>query len=412
MEVVIMSRKNNLCFAIMPFQDFDNQWELAFKPAIEEAGLEPLRADEKSLGTNAIVRDITKCIFNARMLIADVSGRNPNVLYELGLAHAAKKPVVILVQDEKDVPFDLRHIRYLKYSDRKLPQLKPELTERIKNTMAMDKNDQPDFFPELRVMSKTEIVELEYLRQKSKPLKISVIPENADIFFNDRFLGASPQVVHVNPDAYRNTISAVAVEHLETYRVITPEDIERGDVTIKLESAMSDVNWNKLVPQWLRFRRKYPDNPVLMRAVAKYFSDTGSAEDALAEAKELIEAAPLWYMAQIMLGYVLLKPVLEKELGSDTNLDEAAKYFRNAIVLEPHHYVGYFNLAVVHLLKGQLEECMNYLRAIYADPQRINTYKQISGNLFEIYEKEFEPLRLDERYKNEFEKFVNELNAK
>lgn len=407
-----MSRKNNICFAIMPFQDFDNQWELAFKPAIQEAGLEPLRADEKSLGTNAIVRDITKCIFNARLIVADVSGRNPNVLYELGLAHAAKKPVVILVQDELDVPFDLRHIRYLKYSERKLPQLKPELTERIKNTMAMEVNDQPDFFPELKMMSESEMVELEYLRQKSKPFKISVAPENADIFFNDRFVGSSPQVVRVNPDAYENTVSAVAVEHLEAYRVIIPEDIERGEVTIELESAIGDVNWNKLMPQWLRFRRKYPDNPVLMRAVAKYFSDTGSADDALDEAKELIAAAPLWYMAQVMLGYVLLKPFLEGETGSDANLDEAAKYFRNAIVLEPQHYVGYFNLAVVHLLKGQLEECMGYLRAICADPQRVNTYKQIRGNLFEIYEKEFEPLRLGKRYKNEFETLAKELNAK
>jgi hypothetical protein len=407
-----MSNKNNNCFAIMPFQDFDNQWELAFKPAIQEAGLEPLRADEKSLGTNAIVKDITNSIFNARMIIADVSGRNPNVLYELGLAHAAKKPVVILVQDEQDVPFDLKHIRHLKYSDRKLPQLKPALIERIRSTMAMDENSQPDFFPELKIMSESVMEELEYLRQKSKLLKISVIPGNADIFFNDRFIGSPPQFVHVNPAAERNTVSAVAVEHLETYMLIMPEDIERGEVTIKLESAMSDVNWNKLVPQWLRFRRKYPDNPVLMRAVAKYFSDTGSAEDALAEAKELIEVAPLWYMAQIMLGYVLLKPVLEKEPGSEANLSEAAKYFRNAIVLEPHHYVGYFNLAVVHLLKGQLEECMNYLRDICADPKKISTYRQISGNLFDIYEKEFEPLRLDERYKSEFGALINGLNAR
>lgn len=408
----MMSTKNNICFTIMPFQDFDNQWELAFKPAIQEAGLEPLRADEKSLGTNAIAKDITSSIFNACVIIADISGRNPNVLYELGLAHAAKKPVVILVQDDQDVPFDLRHIRYLKYSERKLPQLMPKLTERIKTTMAMDKNNQPDFFPELRVMSESVIAELDYLRRRSKPLKISVAPENSDIFFNDRLIGSSPQVVHVNPQAYRNTVSAVAVEHLETYRVITPEDIEKGEITITLESAMSEINWNKLVPQWLRFRRKYPNNPVLMRAVAKYFSDTGSAEDALAEARELIEAAPLWYMAQIMLGYVLLKPALEKEPGSEDNLNDAAKYFRNAIVLEPHHYAGYFNLAVVHLLKGQLEECMNCLRAICSDPLRISTYKQISGNLFEIYAKEFETLCADERYRTEFEKVVNELNAK
>ena len=117
-----MGKKSNdtrQCFVLMPFSgDFKNQWELAFKPAIESAGLIPWRGDEKSFGTNIIMSDVTRSISKAKLIIADLTGKNPNVMYELGLAHAAKKPVIMLAQKEEDVPFDLKHIRFLKYDNK------------------------------------------------------------------------------------------------------------------------------------------------------------------------------------------------------------------------------------------------------------------------------------------------------
>ena len=49
-------------------------------------------------------------------MVADLSNRNPNVLYEIGIAHALSIDVIMMVQDEDDVPFDLRHLRYISYS--------------------------------------------------------------------------------------------------------------------------------------------------------------------------------------------------------------------------------------------------------------------------------------------------------
>ncbi len=49
------------------------------------------------------------------MLIAELTSRNPNVYYELGLAHALRKPVVLVCSNEEDVPFDLKHIRVIYY---------------------------------------------------------------------------------------------------------------------------------------------------------------------------------------------------------------------------------------------------------------------------------------------------------
>ncbi len=54
-------------------------------------------------------------IEKAKLLLADLSGKNPNVFYELGLAHALEKPVVLVSSNQDDVPFDLRHIRVILY---------------------------------------------------------------------------------------------------------------------------------------------------------------------------------------------------------------------------------------------------------------------------------------------------------
>lgn len=104
------------CFVIMPFGGkFDELYQKIYAPAIREVGLEPLRADE-IYDNQAIIQDIDRCIQDATLILADVTGRNPNVNYELGAAHALKKEAIILTADSKDVPSDYRHLRYLSYN--------------------------------------------------------------------------------------------------------------------------------------------------------------------------------------------------------------------------------------------------------------------------------------------------------
>lgn len=207
-----LSNTEKMCFVLMPFSKvFNNQWQLAFKPAIKDAGMRPWRGDEKSLGTNTIMNDVTRSISEAELIIADLTGKNPNVMYELGLAHAAKKPVIMLTQDEKDIPFDIMHIRYLKYDDRDLSGLRNQLLERIVNTLAMGIEKKPDFFPELKIFQENDLRELEYLRQKIINFEITASPPIADIFFNDKYIGHAPQMIKVNPHASRNSISAASL---------------------------------------------------------------------------------------------------------------------------------------------------------------------------------------------------------
>jgi len=83
-------------------------------PAIEEAGLQAVRADSIFL-PSAIMPDIWRLLSEARVLVADLTGRNPNVFYELGLAHALQKPVILVANNLDDVPFVLRGLRVLSY---------------------------------------------------------------------------------------------------------------------------------------------------------------------------------------------------------------------------------------------------------------------------------------------------------
>jgi len=107
----------DLCFVLMPFREqFLRIYEDHIKSTLEEIGLRVLKSDDL-FTTTEIIEDIWEYINKAKMIVADVTGRNGNVFYELGLAHTVGKPVIILTQDESDVPFDLRHLRFFKYTD-------------------------------------------------------------------------------------------------------------------------------------------------------------------------------------------------------------------------------------------------------------------------------------------------------
>lgn len=116
-------QENNDCFIIMPIADhegynqghFRRVYEDIFAPACEAAGYNPVRADDV-VKTNLIHLDILKKLLESPMAICDLSTRNPNVLFELGLRQAFDMPT-ILVQEEGTPPiFDISMLRYTTYS--------------------------------------------------------------------------------------------------------------------------------------------------------------------------------------------------------------------------------------------------------------------------------------------------------
>jgi len=104
------------CFVMMPFASpLGEYYAKVYEPAILKAGLKAVRADDDIFGTGKIIDQIWSGINSAKVLIAELTSRNPNVYYELGLAHALRKPVVLVCSNELDVPFDLKHIRVIYY---------------------------------------------------------------------------------------------------------------------------------------------------------------------------------------------------------------------------------------------------------------------------------------------------------
>lgn len=103
-------------FVIMPFgEGFDEIFGLFIASAVSEAGYEVVRADDIRSHQN-ILKDVLSGLAESDLVIADLTGSNPNVYYELGLAHAFGKRVILLTQHVDELPFDLRSYRVIPYS--------------------------------------------------------------------------------------------------------------------------------------------------------------------------------------------------------------------------------------------------------------------------------------------------------
>lgn len=106
------------CFVLMPFGGWgDRYFRDIFDPAIRAASFEPVRGDDL-FATGSVIEQIAEQIDRASVLVAELTGRNPNVFYELGIAHARAKPVILISASIDDVPFDLRHLRVIVYDIR------------------------------------------------------------------------------------------------------------------------------------------------------------------------------------------------------------------------------------------------------------------------------------------------------
>lgn len=103
-----------LASAMMPFDAGFNSVFESIGQAADNVGLRCRRADD-IWEHAAIIQDVVALIDRSRIVVCDCSGRNPNVFYEAGIAHALGREVILITQSEQDIPFDLRHLRYIRY---------------------------------------------------------------------------------------------------------------------------------------------------------------------------------------------------------------------------------------------------------------------------------------------------------
>jgi hypothetical protein len=116
-------------FVIMPFTPaMDDVYYLAIHPSVEELGLSCARVDEIDF-TGSILDELYRQLRTARLVIAEVTQHNPNVYYELGVAHGMQRPVVLLTSSVASAPFDLKMINHVTYAN--LRELKTRLVARL-----------------------------------------------------------------------------------------------------------------------------------------------------------------------------------------------------------------------------------------------------------------------------------------
>jgi hypothetical protein len=129
---VHIARDPSLVAVMMPFdKSFDIVYE-TIAQASEDAGLASVRADD-IWEHDHVMGDVLSLIWRAAIVVSDLTGKNTNVFYETGLAHALPRRTVLLTQSAGDVPFDLQALRYLHYglgtADR--ATLRKQLAERL-----------------------------------------------------------------------------------------------------------------------------------------------------------------------------------------------------------------------------------------------------------------------------------------
>src|ERR1022692_783224 len=117
-RLVVRSAVMDRCFVIQPFDGgkFDKRYEDVFAPAIRDANLEPYRVD-RDPSTAIPIDTISTQIAAAAACLCDITLDNPNVWFELGLAIANQKDVVLICSEERTArfPFDVQHRNITKY---------------------------------------------------------------------------------------------------------------------------------------------------------------------------------------------------------------------------------------------------------------------------------------------------------
>ena len=125
--------EDDLVSVMRPFDPGFKKLQIALDETCNALGLRCLDVNQVWNETE-IIQDVFSLIYRSRAVICDFSNRNPNVFYEAGIAHTLGRAVIPIVQNPKDIPFDLQHHRYVHYlpNSEGLGVLKEQVTKRIK----------------------------------------------------------------------------------------------------------------------------------------------------------------------------------------------------------------------------------------------------------------------------------------
>ena len=162
------------CFVISPIGEegsemrerSDKVLEHIIKPPVEECGYECMRADEIS-EPGIITSQIIQHLIDDDLVVADLTGRNPNLYYELAVRHVVRKPIVQVIQAGESIPFDVAGTRTIHVDHRDLDSVADCKLELVKQIRSVEKDPS-------RVDTPISVaIDLEFLRKSENPLEKS-----------------------------------------------------------------------------------------------------------------------------------------------------------------------------------------------------------------------------------------------
>jgi len=139
-----LASTSSLCFVLMPFDPrFNDVYRTIVVPAARQVGLEAMRADEIRI-SGPIMEQVRSAIQQSRICVADLTGNNPNVLYELGIAQTLGKPCILMAQDIRLLPFDIRAYRAIEYdlATMAITDIRSRVEQAITASLGADQLDQ------------------------------------------------------------------------------------------------------------------------------------------------------------------------------------------------------------------------------------------------------------------------------
>ncbi len=164
-----MPDSEKLCFVIMPFKDeLKSVYSQAIKPAVIKCGFDCLRVDELKMGPFNIHRKIIEYIYRSKVIVADLSQWNPNVYYEMGVAHSIDNKTLMIVQKGERLPFDISTYHVIQYepTEAGLVELRQQIQENLacfEEWRKWPTNPVQDFRPFDAFVPKTELENLKNL---------------------------------------------------------------------------------------------------------------------------------------------------------------------------------------------------------------------------------------------------------
>ncbi|ACR12941.1 hypothetical protein TERTU_0539 [Teredinibacter turnerae T7901] len=234
------TRPKPFVFVLMPFsEEFRDIYELGIKSACELAGAYCERVDEQIFEERMLDR-IYNQIAKADVIISDMTGKNPNVFYETGYAHALGKRVLLLTRQANDIPFDLKHFQHVIYQG-KITYLKNELVRRIEWAINHPKENSEIFSTSIRYMVQgVEVIDgaqsyiVEHFDKESRSLERTL---QLDLFnLSDGTINSDQVRLSLDIDCYSGASASLMPDGKYLHRLPIKEDIYPGShISIRLD---------------------------------------------------------------------------------------------------------------------------------------------------------------------------------